>query len=75
MNQKTSSCDQSGKSFTRSTGLEKHGRICGAAAATTVAVPAAKKGCTDVAPERLQFKLQKSCEELEGNVQQFSVNI
>ena len=30
----------------------------------TVAVPAAKKRCTGVAPERLQFKLQKTREAL-----------
>ena len=35
----------------------------------TVAVPAG------VSPERLQFKLQKSREALEGNVQQFTVNM
>ena len=60
MNQKTSSCDQCGKSFTRSTGLEQHRRTgAPAAVVPTVAGPAAKKRCTDhgVAPERLQFKL------------------
>ena len=41
----------------------------------TVAVPAAKKRCTCVAPERLQFKLQKTREALKGNVRQFTVNM
>ena len=41
----------------------------------TVSVLAAKKRCTGVAPERLQFKLQKTLEGLEGNVQQFTVNM
>ena len=40
-----------------------------------VAVPAAKKRCTGVAPERLQFKLQKTLEALGGSVQQFIVNM
>ena len=30
--------------------------------------------CTGVAPQRLQFKLRKNREALEGNVQQFTVN-
>ena len=42
-----------------------------AAAATTV--PAAKKRCIGVAPERLQFKLQKTREALKRNGQQFTV--
>ena len=37
--------------------------------------PAAKKLCTGAAPERLQFKLQNSREALEGNIQQFTVNM
>ena len=44
-------------------------------AVPTVAVPAAKKRCTGVAPEILQFKLQKTREALEGSVQQFNVYI
>ena len=36
-------------------------------AVPTVAVPAAKKRCTGVAPEILEFKLQKTREALEGN--------
>ena len=47
------------------------GRGVAVAAATTV--PAAKKRCTGVAAERLQFKLQKTCEAFKGNVQQFTV--
>ena len=49
----------------------------GRGVATTVSAPAAKKRCTShgVAPERLQFKLQKTREALEGNVQQFTVNM
>ena len=38
----------------------------------TVTVPAAKKRCTCVAPDRLQFKFQNTCEALEGNVQHFT---
>ena len=34
-----------------------------------------KKHCTGVAPEILQFKLQRTCEALEGSVQQFIVNM
>ena len=57
MNQKTSSCYQCGKSFTRSIGLKKHIRTCTGAPAVvvpTLAVPAAKKHWTGhgVAPER-----------------------
>ena len=44
-------------------------------AVPTVAVPAAKKRCTGVAPDRLQFKLQKIPEALECNVQQFTVHM
>ena len=33
-----------------------------------------KKHWTGVAPERLQFKLQKTCEALDSNVQQFTVS-
>ena len=40
----------------------------------TVAVPA-KRRCTGVAPERLQFKLQKTREALEGSVQRFTVSM
>ena len=43
-------------------------------AVATVAVPSAKKHCTGVTPERLQFKLQKTCEAFEGSVQQLTVN-
>ena len=42
-------------------------------AVPTIAVPAAKKRCTGVAPEILQLKLQKTREALEGSVQQFNV--
>ena len=56
--------------------MEKHRRTCtGAPVVPTVAVPAAKKRCPGVAPERLHFKLQKTRETLEGNVLQFSVNL
>ena len=44
-------------------------------AVPTVAVPAAKKRFTGVAPGRLQFKLQKTHGALEGSVQQFTVNM
>ena len=41
-----------------------------------VVVPtAAETRCTGVAPERLQFKLQKTREALEGNIQQLTVNM
>ena len=73
MSQKASSCNKCGKSSTRSTGLKKHRRTCSGAPATvvpTVADPVAKKHRTGhgVALERLQFKLQKTHEELEVNV-------
>ena len=70
MNQKTSSCNKCGKSFTRSTGAP-------AVVVPTVASPAAKKCCTDhgVAPDRLQFKLQKTRETLVDNVQEFTVDM
>ena len=42
---------------------------------STVAVPAAKKRCTGIAPEILQFKLQKTREAFEGTVQQFTVSM
>ena len=64
------------ESFTRSIGLEKHRRT--STDAPAVVLPTvAKKRCTghDIAPERLQFKLLKTREALEGNVQQFTVNI
>ena len=41
-------------------------------AVPTVVVPTAKKRCTGVAPERLQFKSQKTRKALEGNVQRFT---
>ena len=69
MNQKTSSCNKCGKSFIRSTRLKKHRRTCTGAPA--VVVPTA----AGIAPEILQFKLQKTCEALEGNVQQFTVDM
>ena len=78
MNQPPSSCDQRGRSFSRADNLQKHMRNCtgrGVAVAAATTVPAAKKRCTGVAPERLQFKLQNTREALKGNVQQFTVNI
>ena len=71
------SCDQCGISFNRADHLQTHMRNCTdrCVAVPTVAVPAAKKRCTGVAPEILQFKLQKTREALEGNVQQFTVNM
>ena len=37
-------------------------------AVPAVAVSAAEKCCTGVAPQRLQFKLEMTCEALEGSV-------
>ena len=48
---------------------------CRCVAVPTVAVPAANKRWTGVVPEILQFKLQQTCEALEGSVQQFTVNM
>ena len=77
MNQPPSSCHQCGRSFSRADNLQTHMRNCTGrgVADPTVAVPAAKKRCTGVAPERLQFKLQKTREAIEGSVQQFTVNM
>ena len=77
MNQPHTSCDQCGRSFNRADNLQNHIRNCTGRGVVvpTVAVPAAKKCCTCVAPERLQFKLQKTREALEGDVQQFTVNM
>ena len=77
MNQPPSSCDQCGRSFNRADNLQNHMRNCTGRGVVvpTVAVPAAKKRCTGVAPERLQFKLQKTRESSEGNVQQFTANM
>ena len=57
--------------------MQKHMHNCTGrgVAVPTVAVPAAKKRCTGIAPERLQFKMQKTRETLEGSVQQFTVNM
>ena len=74
--QPPSSRDQCGRSFSRAENLRKHMRNCtgrGVAtslpAATTVPAPAVEPR------SRLQFKLQKIREALEGNVQQFTVNM
>ena len=80
MSRKTSSCNKCGKSFTRSTGLRKHiGTCTGVPAAVVPAVAAltARKRRTahGVSPERLKFKLQKTREALDGNVQQFTVDV
>ena len=64
MNQPLFSCDQCGRSFNRADNLQRHMCNC------TVAVPAANKRCTGVAPERLQ----KTREALGGNVQKFTVS-
>ena len=71
------SCDRCGRSFNRADNLQTYMRNCTGrgVALPTVAVPAAKKRCIDVAPEILQFKLQKTREALEGSVQQFTVNM
>ena len=48
---------------------------CAGRGIPTVTIPTAEKHCTGVALERLQFKLQKTCEALKGSVQQFTVNM
>ena len=78
MNQPPYSCDHCGRSFNSADNLQKHTRNCtgrGVTVAAATTIPAAKRHCTGVAPERLQFKLQKNREALEGNVQQFTVNM
>ena len=77
MNQPPSCSDQCGRSFNRADNLQNHVRNCTGRGVVvpTVAVPAAKNRCTCVAPERLQFKLQKTRGALEGNVQQITVNM
>ena len=74
VNQPLFSCDQYRRSFNRAGNLQRHMCNC-TVAVSIVAVPAAKKRCTGVAPERLQFKLQKTCEALKCNVQQFTVSM
>ena len=70
------SCDQCGRYSTELI-ICKHMRNCTGlgVAVPTAAMTAAKKHCTGVAPEILQFKLQKTCEALKGSVQQFTVNM
>ena len=77
MSQPLYSCNQCGRSFSRGDNLQNHMRNCTGRGVVVpaVAVPAAKKRCTGVARERLQFKLQKMRETLEGNAQQFTVNM
>ena len=62
MNQPPCSLYQCGRSFNRADNLQNHMRNCTGRGVVvpTVAVPAAKKRCTGVVPERLQFKLQIS---------------
>ena len=69
--------DQCGRSFNKADNLQNHmGNCTGRGVVVpTVAVPVVKKRFTGVGPERLQFKLQKTCDTLEGNVQQFPVNM
>ena len=69
-NQTLFSCDQCGRSYNRADNLPRYMHICTGRAVPTVAVPAAKKRCIGVAPEGLQFNLQKTREELKGSVQQ-----
>ena len=59
-------CDQCGRSFNRADNLQARTRNCTrrGVAVPTVAVQTAKKRCIAVAPERLQFKLQKTREAL-----------
>ena len=79
MNQKISGCNKRGKSFTRSTDLQKSRRTCIGSPAVVVpkvAAPAAKRRRTGHGvAERLQFKLEKTRESLEGNVHQFTVDM
>ena len=69
-------CDQWGKSFSRADNLQRHMRNCtGRGVATTVAAATTVPAPAVEPRSRLQFKLQKTREALEGNVQQFTVNM